>query len=127
MAVNWLSGTPPRKTRASVPRLTPDHSVRTSTSSGPGRGRGTGRISPSPGARSQKAYAGTSTSPPGARRGVCPWRDGVARVERVTGVRSRTRHQLAAAAGAQVVLLAALSAEVGLGPVGWLTGGSVLL
>ena len=43
---DWLSGTPPRKTRLSVPRLTADHSVRTSTSSGPGRGTTTGRISP---------------------------------------------------------------------------------
>jgi hypothetical protein len=62
MAANWLSGTPPRKTRVSVPRLTPEKRVRTSTSSGPGRGTTTGRISPSPGARIQKAYAGGSTS-----------------------------------------------------------------
>jgi phosphatidylglycerophosphate synthase len=45
----------------------------------------------------------------------------------VTGVRSRTRHQLAAAAGAQVVLLAGLSAGAGLGPVGWLAGSCCLL
>jgi phosphatidylglycerophosphate synthase len=45
----------------------------------------------------------------------------------VTGARSRTRHQLAAAAGAQVGLLAALSAVAGLGPGGWLAGLCCLL
>jgi phosphatidylglycerophosphate synthase len=44
----------------------------------------------------------------------------------VTGARSRTRRQLAVAAGAQVVLLAVLSVGVGLGPVGWLAGGACL-
>jgi phosphatidylglycerophosphate synthase len=39
-----------------------------------------------------------------------------------TVVRRRTNQQLAAAAGAQVVLLAALSAVADLGPVGWLAG-----
>jgi phosphatidylglycerophosphate synthase len=45
----------------------------------------------------------------------------------VTGGRSRTRNQLAVAAGAQLVLLAALSAGAGLGPVGWLAGSACLL
>ena len=41
--------------RAKVPRLTPDHIVRTNTSSRPGSGSLAGRISPTPGARSQNA------------------------------------------------------------------------
>ena len=49
IAVYWLSGTPPRKTRLSVPRLTPEHSARTTTSSSAGSGRETSRISPWPG------------------------------------------------------------------------------
>ena len=40
----------------------------------------------------------------------------------MTLVQPRTGQQLAAGAGAQIVLLAALSAGVGLGPVGWLAG-----
>jgi phosphatidylglycerophosphate synthase len=40
----------------------------------------------------------------------------------MTLARSRTAQQLAAGAGVQVALLAALSTEVGLGLVGWLTG-----
>lgn len=40
----------------------------------------------------------------------------------MTLARSRTAQQLAAGAGVQVALLAALSTGVGLGPVGWLTG-----
>ncbi|MGH3911312.1 MAG: CDP-alcohol phosphatidyltransferase family protein, partial [Pseudonocardiaceae bacterium] len=40
----------------------------------------------------------------------------------MTLARPRTDQQLATGAGVQVVLLAALSAEVGLGPVGWLVG-----
>jgi hypothetical protein len=57
IAACWLRGTPPRNTRVSVPRLTPEKSVRTTTSSGPGSGSPIVRISPSPGARSQKARA----------------------------------------------------------------------
>src|SRR3954447_25202143 len=54
-------GTPPRKASVSVPRLTPDRNVRTTTSSRPGSGTVTGRISPRPGARSQNARASIST------------------------------------------------------------------
>ena len=57
IAAYWSGGTPPRKTSVSVPRLTPERMVRTSTSSGPGSGSATGRISPRPGARSQNACA----------------------------------------------------------------------
>src|SRR5215213_9746314 len=45
MVAYWLSGTPPRNTSVSVPRLTPVRRVRTSTSSGPGSGTQRGRIS----------------------------------------------------------------------------------
>ena len=51
----------PRNTNVSVPRLTPDRKVRTSTSSRPGSGSVTGRISPQPGARSQNACASICT------------------------------------------------------------------
>ena len=61
IAACWLGGTPPRNTSVSVPRLTPDRSVRTSTSPRPGSGSATGRISPRPGARSQYACALSST------------------------------------------------------------------
>src|SRR5947209_12126037 len=57
MATCWDRGTPPRYTNVSVPRLTPEQTVRTITSSGPGSGSVTGRISPEPGARSQYASA----------------------------------------------------------------------
>src|SRR5436305_15307209 len=57
MAAYWLCGTPPRNTSVSVPRLTPDRMVRTTTSSRPGAGSATGRIAPQPGARSQNACA----------------------------------------------------------------------
>jgi phosphatidylglycerophosphate synthase len=40
----------------------------------------------------------------------------------VISARLQTEQQLAIAAGAQVVLLAALSARIGLGPAGWLAG-----
>ena len=52
-----LGGTPPRNTSVSVPRLTPDCSVRISTSPRAGSGTGTGLISPSPGSHSQNASA----------------------------------------------------------------------
>src|SRR3954447_6589090 len=55
-------GTPPRKASVSVPRLTPDRNVRTTTSSRPGAGSDTGRISPHPGERSQNASASSTTS-----------------------------------------------------------------
>ena len=58
----WLGGTPPRNTSVSVPRLTPERSVRTTTSPLPGSGSATGRISPRPGPRSQNACALSSTS-----------------------------------------------------------------
>ena len=61
IAAYWPGGTPPRKTSVSVPRLTPDRSVRTTTSSRPGWGSATGRISPCPGARSQNACASSCT------------------------------------------------------------------
>src|SRR6185503_15206672 len=50
-------GTAPRNASVSVPRLTPDRSVRTMTSPRPGSGSATGRISPCPGALSQNASA----------------------------------------------------------------------
>src|SRR5215207_3591644 len=62
IATYWLAGTPPRNTSVSVPRLTPDRSVRTTTSPLPGSGSATGRISPRPGPRSQNACACSSTS-----------------------------------------------------------------
>jgi phosphatidylglycerophosphate synthase len=46
---------------------------------------------------------------------------------RTTVVRPRIDRELAAAAGGQVVLLAALSAGAGLGPVGWLAGAGYFL
>ena len=55
IAAYWLSGTPPRNTSVSVPRLTPERTVRTSTSSAPTAGNGDGRISPRPGSLTQKA------------------------------------------------------------------------
>ena len=61
MAAYWDGGTPPRNTSVSVPRLTPERTVRTSTSSRPGSGSVTGRISPTPGARSQNACASLCT------------------------------------------------------------------
>ena len=57
IAAYWLGGTPPRNTSVSVPRLTPERRVRTTTSSRPGSGSVTGRISPQPGSRSQNARA----------------------------------------------------------------------
>ena len=57
MLAYCAGGTPPRNTSASVPRLTPDRVVRTTTSSRPGSGRLTRRISPQPGSRSQNACA----------------------------------------------------------------------
>src|SRR6185312_6144910 len=56
-----LCGTPPRNTSPSVPRLTPDRSVRTSTSPGPGSGSATVRISPRPGSAIQNARASVGT------------------------------------------------------------------
>ena len=52
-----VRGTSPRKTRASVPRLTPDRRARTRTSSSPGTGMVALRSSPTPGARIQNATA----------------------------------------------------------------------
>jgi hypothetical protein len=78
MAAYWLGGTPPRKTSVSVPRLTPERSVRTTTSPRPGSGNVTGRISPRPGARSQNACASASTSYASAWCAiecVMPWGD----------------------------------------------------
>src|SRR5829696_7691768 len=57
MVAYWPGGTRPWNTNVSVPRLTPERRVRTTTSSGPGSGSVTGRISPQPGARSQNACA----------------------------------------------------------------------
>src|SRR5688572_21482046 len=57
MMARWLSGTPPRKTRVSVPRLMPLWSVLTRTSSTSGDRKVTDRISPVPGERSQYARA----------------------------------------------------------------------
>ena len=70
IAAYWLGGTPPRNTSVSVPRLTPDRSVRTTTSPRPGSGSATGRISPCPGARSQNACASSSTSYASASYGI---------------------------------------------------------
>ena len=66
MASYWLGGTPPAKTSVSVPRLTPERRVRTSTSPAAGAGTATGRISPRPGSASQNARAcpPALTSPP---------------------------------------------------------------
>jgi hypothetical protein len=64
MASYWLGGTPPRKTSASVPRLTPLTSVRTTTSPSPGSGRSVHLISPEPGSRSHQARAVRDTSAP---------------------------------------------------------------
>ena len=61
IAAYWPGGTPPRNTNVSVPRLTPDSKVRTTTSSRPGSGSVTGRISPQPGSRSQNARASSCT------------------------------------------------------------------
>src|SRR5688572_7165549 len=52
-----LGGTPPRKTSASVPRLTPLKSACTIASPAAATGRGSVRISPVPGAAIQKALA----------------------------------------------------------------------
>ena len=70
IAACWSAGTPPRNTSVSVPRLTPERTVRTSTSPGPGSGTSTGRISPTPGSLSQNALACTAiTSPSSCRQG----------------------------------------------------------
>ena len=55
MTPYWLSGTAPRKTRLSVPRLIALAAARTTTSPGPASGSGAVRISPLPGAAIQKA------------------------------------------------------------------------
>src|SRR5215208_1331457 len=73
IAAYWLGGTPPRNTSVSVPRLTPDRSVRTTTSSLPGSGSLTRRISPRPGPRSQNACASSSTSHASASYGIGLW------------------------------------------------------
>ncbi len=52
-----LGGTRPRNTSASVPRLMPLYSARTTTSSGEGGGSASGRISPLPGEATQNARA----------------------------------------------------------------------
>src|SRR5436190_15070234 len=52
-----LGGTRPRNTSASVPRLMPLNSARTTTSSGDGGGSASGRISPRPGEATQNARA----------------------------------------------------------------------
>src|SRR5688572_21929260 len=83
----WLGGTPPRNTSVSVPRLTPDRSVRTTTSARPGSGSATGRISPCPGARSQNACASSSTSYASATYGI----SGATAVKVVKAVRVRVR------------------------------------
>src|SRR5579883_831934 len=57
MAPCWLAGTRPRKTRLSVPRLTPLRSARTRTSPARSGGSATSRSSPRPGAAIQKARA----------------------------------------------------------------------
>src|SRR5438128_280584 len=57
IAVRWLSGTRPRKTRLSVPRLTPLFSARTRTSSDLGGESDVSRISPRPGSTVQNARA----------------------------------------------------------------------
>src|SRR3954466_3027097 len=64
MVAYWLGGTPPRKTSVSVPRLTPDRKVRTTTSPCPGSGSVDRLISPDPGARSQNACAPSCKAPP---------------------------------------------------------------
>ena len=74
IAAYWLGGTPPRNTSVSVPRLTPERSVRTTTSPRPGSGSATGRISPRPGARSQNACASSSTSYASASYRIGLWR-----------------------------------------------------
>ena len=53
----WSGGTPRRNTSVSVPRLTPDRTVRTTTSAGPGSGRSNGQLSPRSSARSRNACA----------------------------------------------------------------------
>ena len=59
-----LGGTCPRKTDASVPRLTPVHRVRTSTSPSPAPAIDSRRRPPTPGSSTQKATASrTDTSP----------------------------------------------------------------
>src|SRR5919204_3342427 len=62
IAAYWLSGTRPWKTSVSVPRLTPEYRVWTSTSPGPGSASRAVRISPEPGARSQNACVTAPTS-----------------------------------------------------------------
>src|SRR3989441_3472242 len=71
-----LGGTRPRKTSASVPRLTPLYSARTTTSSADGSVSDSERISPRPGAAIQNARAWTSADvASGAIRSFwCFWR-----------------------------------------------------
>src|SRR3954451_15073854 len=49
MSAYWLGGASPRNTSDSVPRLTSECRVRTTTSSGPGSGSGTSTIPARPG------------------------------------------------------------------------------
>jgi hypothetical protein len=58
----WLGGTRPSKTSVSVPRLTPEYSVRTSTSPGPVGGSSNGLISPAEGPTDQNARAARDTA-----------------------------------------------------------------
>ena len=67
----WSSGTAPRNTSVSLPRLIADRMVLTTTSPDPGSGSATGRISPQPGSRSQNAWATRSSR---TTRPSC-WRD----------------------------------------------------
>src|SRR5215210_4689606 len=90
IATYWLGGTPPRNTSVSVPRLTPDRSVRTTTSPLPGSGSATGRISPRPGLRSQNACASSSTAYASASCGIGQWYAGRPRDVHLTRVAEDT-------------------------------------
>ena len=59
----WLGGTPPRNTSLSVPRLTPERKVRTTTSSGPGSRQGHRSDLPHPGLAQPECARGISHRP----------------------------------------------------------------
>ena len=129
IAAYWLAGTPPRNTSVSVPRLTPERSVRTRTSPGPGSGSEAGRISPTPGSRSQNASASLRTGLTLPRPRIEPdQRIPVLRHTRVPqppyngGTVRAVQRDPAIGLIAQLVLLAALAGTVGLSGSGWVVG-----
>src|SRR6266498_3230995 len=138
MASYWFEGTPPRNTSVSVPRLTAEWIVCTSTSSRAGRRTDSGRISPLPGEASQNARASPvigNLSPPlnrTRRKRVFPGQrqpyaspimplGGTVTIS-TAAVTAPTTREPAVGLAVQFVLLGTLAATAGLSTAGWLAG-----